>query len=79
MKIKNKPKKIDLTIQDAEKLQQRLLNNSLTNEDKEILIGMMSFNFWLHEQLASAKLRIGRLKRLFGFRGEKKRPKVPIL
>lgn len=75
----NEPKKIDLTPEQAEALRQRLVSNQLNENDKEILLGMVSFNFWLREQLALAKMSIGRLKRLFGFRREKKSLKIPIV
>jgi hypothetical protein len=79
MKNKNEPRKIDLTQQQAESLKQRLLTNNLCDTDKEILLGMVAFNFWLRDQLSLAKISIGRLKRLFGFRREKKSPKIPLM
>ena len=75
MKTIPEPKKIDLTTEQAESLRQRLLVPNLNDKDKEILLGMVSFNFWLQEQLSLAKISIGRLKRLFGFRQRKKKPK----
>ena len=40
------PKQIDLTKEEAQSLRQRLLSNNLDEKDKEILLGLMSFNFW---------------------------------
>lgn len=68
----NEPKRIDLTNEQAESLKQRLLTNNLNDKDKEIMLGLVSFNLWLRKQLSAAKISIRRLKRLFGFRREKK-------
>lgn len=73
------PKQIYLTTEEAQTLKQRLLSDNLNDKDKEILLGLVSFNFWLRDQLSLAKLNLGRLKRLFGFRKEKKTPKLPIM
>ena len=73
------PKQIDLTKEEAQSLRQRLLSNNLDEKDKEILLGLMSFNFWLREQLSLAKISAGRLKRLFGFRKEKKTLQKPMM
>lgn len=80
MKTKNEPKKVDLTEEQAESLKQRLLAaQDLPEQDKEILLGLVSFNFWLRDQLSLAKINIRRLKRLFGFRREKKSLKIPMM
>jgi hypothetical protein len=80
MKTKNEPKKVDLTEEQAESLKQRLLAaQDLPEQDKEILLGLVSFNFWLRNQLSLAKINIRRLKRLFGFRREKKSLKIPMM
>lgn len=73
------PKKVQLTTREAEALKQRIFSKELTDADKELLAGLVSFNIWLHEQLALAKISIRKLKRLFGFRKEKKTPKIPMM
>lgn len=74
------PKQIDLTSDQAASLTQRLLAaKDISEQDKELLAGLVSFNLWLHQQLSLAKLSIRKLKRLFGFRREKKSPKIPMM
>jgi hypothetical protein len=73
------PKQIKLTAGEAESLKQRLLTEKLSEQDKELLAGLVSFNLWLSQQLSLAKLSIRKLKRLFGFRREKKSLKIPMM
>ncbi len=73
------PKQIQLTAEQAEALKQRLLAEKLSEQDKELLAGLVSFNLWLYQQLSLAKLSIRKLKRLFGFRREKKTLKIPTM
>ena len=68
------PKQVSLTAQEAEALKQRVLSQSLSDTDQELLVGLITFNFWLQQQLATAKLTIRKLKGFFGFRKEKKSP-----
>ena len=79
MKPKNDHKQIDLTTEQAEALRKQLLACNLNEGEKEILLGLISFNFWLRDQLSFARISIGRLKRLFGFRREKKSQKIPMM
>jgi hypothetical protein len=75
-----KPKQINLTTDQAASLKQRLLAaKDISLQDKELLAGLVSFNLWLQEQLSLAKLSIRKLKQLFGFRREKKIPKIPMM
>ena len=70
-----KPKQVKLTEAEANSLLARIQNNTLTDEDRLIFSGLISFNLWLEQQLQSAKLSIHRLKQLFGFKSsEKKSP-----
>jgi hypothetical protein len=74
--MQDKPKKINLTPAAAGLLKERVLAvQELSAADRDILVGLISFNFWLQQQLLTAKLTITRLKRLFGFSTEKKTPK----
>jgi hypothetical protein len=77
--MSKKPKQVELTPEEIEELKQRILSETLTVSDKELLVGLISFNFWLREQLSLAKLTIKKLKGLFGFRTEKKTLKLPMM
>ena len=70
------PEKIKLTAEQAQSLQARIVENRLTEEDKKIMCGLISFNLWLGKKLSTAQLTIGRLRKLFGFSTEKKNSKV---
>lgn len=73
--MSKKPKAVELTLEQTEALKQRILLKELTDSDKELLVGLISFNLWLREQLSLAKLSIKKLKGLFGFSTEKKKSK----
>lgn len=63
----DKPERVSLSQEEADGLKARINSNALLLEaDKKIVLGLISFNFWLQQQLASAKLTIGRLRSLFG-------------
>lgn len=68
-----KPKQVKLTETEANSLLVRIQNNALTDEDRQIFSGLISFNLWLEQQLQSAKLSIHRLKQLFGFKSSEKK------
>ena len=72
------PKKVHLTIEEAEALKTRVKATELSDRDVKLLVGLISFNLWLHERLSRAKLSIRRLKNLFGIKTEKKTPKNKI-
>ena len=68
-----KPEKIQLTAEDAEALKFRIMENNLLSEaDKKILTGLISFSIWLGDQINLAKLTIFKLRTLFGIKTEKK-------
>lgn len=71
----NKPKRISLTSEQAEHLKFRIHANSLSDDDRTLLVGLISFVLWLDNQLNRAKLSITRLKSLFGVSTEKKSQK----
>ncbi len=75
------PKLVKLSAKQTEELQQRISQGELTRKDIDILLGLLSFNFWLQERLSRAKLTIKRLRNLFGFNTEKnpkkKKPSDP--
>ena len=73
----NKPQRISLTSEQAEDLKSRIHASSLSDDDRTLLVGLISFVLWLDNQLNRAKLSITRLKSLFGVSTEKKKPKKP--
>lgn len=73
MSSKTKPEQIKLTKAEAEALADRVRASvTLTPDDIKIVTGLISFNIWLQSQLSRAKLTINSLKKLFGFKTEKK-------
>jgi hypothetical protein len=77
MKLSMKKKKsldiIDVSADRLEGLKSRLNSGSLLEEDKPILLAIVSAYEWIQGQLESAKLTIHRLKTLFGFSTEKRK------
>jgi len=71
------PKRVKLSAEQTDALTKRMSNSELPQEDIEIFLGLLSFNFWLQERLSRAKLTIKRLRNIFGFNTEKssKKPK----
>jgi hypothetical protein len=72
--MSSKPEQVTLTPEEAEALKARIRATSLAEQDIKLMVGLISFNLWLQQQLSTAKLSIHRLKRLFGFSTEKKSP-----
>ena len=73
MSSKTKPEQIKLTKAEADALADRIRTGvTLTPDDIKIMTGLISFNIWLQSQLSRAKLTINSLKKLFGFKTEKK-------
>ncbi len=68
----SKPEQVTLTAEEAQALKTRIQTSNLVEGDIKLLVGLVSFNCWLQQQLSTAKLSIQRLKRLFGFSTEKK-------
>ncbi len=72
MKKANEPEEIILTVEESEALKARVLASNLSESDRSLLVGLVSFALWLQLQLNRAKLSIHRLKQLFGVSTEKK-------
>lgn len=72
--MSSQPEHVNLTAEEAQALKARVQANNLAEDDIKLLVGLISFNLWLQQQLATAKFSIQRLKRLFGFSTEKKSP-----
>lgn len=69
------PKQVKLTAKEANDLRERVLKlNEISDNEKELLAGLITFNLWLQQQLSKATFTIKKLKRLFGFKTEKKSP-----
>ncbi len=67
------PKSIELSAEEIEGLKQRLMDNSLSLADKELLKGILDFSCWLQQVLSEAKITIKKLQSLvFGAKTEKK-------
>jgi hypothetical protein len=66
------PELMTLTAEEAEALKSRIAAGTLLDNDKKIMLGLISFTLWLQKQLSLAKLSIERLKSLFGISTEKK-------
>ena len=67
------PKQVALSTQEVDELKGRIQNKTLTNQDAELLLGLISFNVWVKEQLERSKLSIKRLRKLFGFKNESRK------
>ena len=74
MATKRKPEIITLSDKALEDLKSRLvtITTPMQEEDKKILLSIVSAYSWISSQLQAAKLSIHRLKRLFGFSTEKR-------
>lgn len=77
MKKGDAPEQIHLTSDEAEALKARIKasHEVLNPSDIKLIIGLISFNLWLQQQLSLAKLTISKLREFFGFTTEKKTPK----
>lgn len=71
MKKKKSPEIIDLPAETLDGIKSRLASCSLLEEDKSVLLAIVSAYVWIHGQLQSAKLSIYRLKKVFGFSTKK--------
>jgi hypothetical protein len=64
---------IDIGVGRLEELKSRVTACSLLEEDKSVLLAIVSAYVWIQNQLESAKLSIHRLKKMFGFSTEKRK------
>ncbi len=69
---KSIPERIDLTAEEADKLIERINSNSLSDNDKKVVAGVIQFCLWLQIKLTEAKITIRRLTKFFGIRSEKR-------
>lgn len=68
----NTPEVINVTESELTLLQSRLASNALLEEDKKIIMSIVTTYSWLIQKLGSAKLTIHRLKAALGFTTEKR-------
>ena len=66
----NTPKQIKMSSKEANALRQRIKDSSLSKDDLDVVLGLISFNTWVQYNLSRAKLTIKKLKKLFGFKSE---------
>ena len=67
-----KPEIVNLPAGKLDEIKARVETNTVLDEDKKIIIIVLSTYAWLHRQLEAKKLGIQRLRSLFGFSTEKK-------
>lgn len=75
MKQRKSPEIINLPEEKLNEIKTRLESGSILEEDKKVLLLILSTYAWLYRQLQAKKLGIQRLRNLFGFSTEK-RPKL---
>lgn len=70
MRKSKSPKAVSITEEQAEKLEARIKQRQMTDEDIELIMGLIAFSRWIQARLARAKLTIKHLRKLFGFKSE---------
>src|SRR5499426_2488156 len=70
-----RPEEVTLSREEGEALIERIERNTLSAEDRRVLVKVLTFYFWVLFALREAKLSLKRLKALvFGEKPEKPRP-----
>jgi len=72
MKKKKGPQPVKLDQQELDALKQRITDKKITEDDLKLFLKLIEFNLWLQAKLARAKLSIHRLRKMFGFKSEKR-------
>ena len=70
MAKKDNPEQVKLSQEEVENIQKCIKESNLPDNVKDIVLGLIDLNIWLHEQIATAKLTIKKLKKFFGFKNE---------
>jgi transposase len=65
------PGRLELSETQVEELQEKLINNTLSESDRTILLKSLQSMIWLYKMLEHKKMSIKKLVRLFGFKTEK--------
>src|SRR5262245_3499570 len=71
------PEDVQLSREEGEALIKRIERNALSAEDRQLLVKLLTFYFWLLFALREAKLSLKRLKALV-FGEKPKKPKPPM-
>lgn len=66
-----KPKQLNITAEEIEELVERLNNDQLSSQDKELIRGVFEFSIWLNKVLNKTRVTIGQLRRMLGFSTKK--------
>lgn len=69
---KKSPDIINISEEALEEIKSRVIAGRVLEDDKQIILSIMSTHSWLSRQLRSTKLTIHRLKSLFGCSTEKR-------
>jgi transposase len=77
MKTDKEPKNISLSEGQVKDLQERLRQNKLSEEERELLAKVLQGFVWLSKMLEAKKLSMRKLARLFGSKSEKTPPQNP--
>jgi hypothetical protein len=72
MSSKKTPKMIDITSEELDGINARISTNTLLDDDKRIVLAILSAYTWIQCQLERHKLSIKRLKNMFGFSTERR-------
>lgn len=72
MSRKKTPKMIDISSDQLDGITARISTNSLLDDDKRIVLAILSAYTWVQCQLERHKLSIKRLKNMFGFSTERR-------
>ena len=77
-KTKQKPEMIHLSSQDFTDVESRITTGLLTEDDKKIMLSILTTYKWLLAQLQHAKFTMHRLKTMLGFKTERSSNKKKI-
>ena len=72
MKQRKSPEIINIPEEKLNEIKTRLESGSILEEDKKVILLILSTYAWLYRQLQAKKLGIQRLRNLFGFSTEKR-------
>jgi len=72
---KKTPELIDLSEATLDEIKSRITLSTLLEEDKKVIVVILTSYAWLLRQLQFTKISIARLKNLFGFNTEKRKNK----
>jgi len=74
----SKPQVTQLSQTQLNELKERLHHNKLSLDDINVVDSVIDFSIWMQRELEKNKLTILRLKKLYGFKQEKKQPSNEI-